>query len=170
MPFGKKFVVIKNMNLETKINQKLAWEVMAVLSVGAAGLLITQHVDTLKEIDDLVKNQNLIITGSIRNVEQNVLLRIYFPDKTVKYNIDISNSSTAFSLLESIAQKENFKIESKVYKDMGVLVESVNGFKNGADNKYWQYWVNGKLPMIAADKNEVKEGDVIEWKFGKMSF
>lgn len=158
------------MNLKTKINQKLVCEVMVVLSVSAAGLLTVQRSVTLKEIDNLAKNQNLIITGSIRRVEQKALLRIYFPDKTVKYNIAISNDSTVFSLLESIAQRENFKIESKVYKDMGVLVESINGFKNGADNKYWQYWVNGKLPMIAADKNKMKEGDIVEWKFEKIAF
>lgn len=158
------------MNLKTKINQKLVWEVMVVLSVSAAGLLAVQRSVALKEIDNLAKNQNLIITGSIRKVEQKVLVHIYFPDKTVKYNVAILNDSTVFSLLESIAQRENFKIESKVYKDMGVLVESINGFKNGADNKYWQYWVNGKLPMIAADKNKMKEGDIVEWKFEKISF
>jgi len=158
------------MNLKTKINQKLVWEVMVVLSVSAAGLLTAQRAVTLKEINDLAKDQNLIIAGSIRKVEQNVLLRIYFPDKTVKYNVAFSDNSTIFSLLELIAQRENFKIESKIYKDMGILVESINGFKNGADNKYWQYWVNGELPMIAADKNKIKEGDVIEWKFEKISF
>ena len=53
---------------------------------------------------------------------------------------------------------------------MGVLVENIDGVKNGTENKYWQYWVNGELPMVAADKKEVENGNKIEWKFAPVSF
>jgi hypothetical protein len=53
---------------------------------------------------------------------------------------------------------------------MGVLVKSIDGVENGTDNKYWQYWVNGELPMVAADKKEVEAGDRIEWKFESSPF
>jgi len=49
-------------------------------------------------------------------------------------------------------------------------VENIDGVKNGTDNKYWQYWVNGELPMVSADKKEVKKGDEVEWKFGPAEF
>ena len=81
-----------------------------------------------------------------------------FTSKAIKF-------PTVFSLLEKLAQRENFKIEFTIYKEMGVLVESIDGVHNGTDNKYWQYWVNGELPMVAADKKEIKEGDKVEWKF-----
>jgi hypothetical protein len=77
---------------------------------------------------------------------------------------EISEDSTVFSLLEELAQKENFEIETTQY-DFGVFIESIAGLKNGQDNKYWLYWVNDKLGEFAANKREIKEGDKIEWKF-----
>jgi hypothetical protein len=91
-------------------------------------------------------------------------------DKINSYQIVPPQNSTVFSLLEELAQRENFKIEFTFYKDMGVLVKSIDGVENGTDNKYWQYWVNGELPMVAADKKEVKGDDKVEWKFATTQF
>lgn len=86
-------------------------------------------------------------------------------EKVSQYQIIPSENSTVFSLLNKLAETENFKIESTKYKEMGVFVESIAGLKGGTDNKWWQYFVNGKLGEVAADKKKVKEGDKIEWEF-----
>ncbi|GEM_PF-509528 len=100
-----------------------------------------------------------------------VFYQIDFGDGQIKsYRVGQLEGRTVFALLEKIAERENFKIETKTYQDMGILVESIAGVKNGTDNKYWQYWVNGELPMIAADKKEVKGGDIVEWKFATSPF
>ena len=82
-----------------------------------------------------------------------------------EYQIEISDDSTVFSLLEELAEKEGFEIETAFYPEMGVFVESINGLKGGMNDKWWQYWVNGKLGEKAADKKQVKAKDIIEWKF-----
>lgn len=82
-----------------------------------------------------------------------------------EYQIEIFDNSTVFSLLKELAEREDFKIETTSYAGMGILVESINGFKGGTDNKWWQYWINGKLGEVAADKKSVEEGDTIEWRF-----
>lgn len=82
-----------------------------------------------------------------------------------EYQIVISSDSTVFSLLKELSQINNFELLSTLYKDMGVFVESIDGKKNGTENKYWQYWVNDKLGEVAADKKKVKGNDEIEWKF-----
>ncbi len=82
-----------------------------------------------------------------------------------EYQIVISSDSTVFSLLEELSQINNFELLSTLYKDMGVFVESIDGLKNGTENKYWQYWVNDKLGEVASDKKKVKGSDKIEWKF-----
>ena len=91
-------------------------------------------------------------------------------EETRDYQIIPSPDSTVFSLLEDLSQRENFEISYTIYPEMGVLVESIDGKKNGTEGKYWQYWVNGELPMVAADNFQVSPADVIEWKFEKSEF
>ncbi len=81
-----------------------------------------------------------------------------------EYQIEIYGTSTVFALLEELVNKENFEIKTTFYPEMGVFVESINGLRGGTDNKWWQYWVNGKLSEVAADKKQVKAKDIIEWK------
>jgi len=82
-----------------------------------------------------------------------------------KYRMEISADSTVFSLLEELAVRENFEIETTFYPEMGIFVESINDFKSGSDNKWWQYYINGKLGETAADRKKAKSDDIIEWKF-----
>jgi K+-transporting ATPase A subunit len=32
------------------------------------------------------------------------------------------------------------------------------------DQRWWQYYVNGELGPVAADRQKVNDGDIIEWK------
>jgi len=82
-----------------------------------------------------------------------------------EYQLEITGESTVFALLEELAVREGFEVKTTLYPEMGVFVNSIDGFEGGTDNKWWQYWVNGKLGEVAADKKGVKEGDIIEWKF-----
>ena len=82
-----------------------------------------------------------------------------------EYQIEISQDSTVFSLLETLSQREKFEVSSTFYKGMGVFVETIDAVKNGTEGKYWQYFVNDKLGDVAADKKTIKEGDEIEWRF-----
>lgn len=87
-----------------------------------------------------------------------------------QYQIKIIDNSTVFSLLEELAEREDFEIEASFYPGSGFFVESIDGFSGGTDNKWWQYWVNGKLGEKSADEKEVGDGDVVEWKFDIISF
>jgi len=82
-----------------------------------------------------------------------------------EYKLNVNSSSTVFSLLQEISEKNSVELKFKVYPEMGVFVESIEGVANWTDNKYWQYWVNGKLGEVASDKKLLKAGDKIEWKF-----
>lgn len=87
-----------------------------------------------------------------------------------EYQIDVPENSTVFSLLEELAERENFEIETVFYPEMGIFVKSIGEAKGGTDNKWWQYWANGNLGEVAADKKEIKAGDAIEWKFEAPQF
>jgi len=91
------------------------------------------------------------------------------PEDVREYQIEISPNSNVHSLLEELAAMEDFKIETAHYPGTGVFVESIDGFKGGTDNKWWQYWVNGKLGEVASDRKKVEGNDLIEWRFETLS-
>lgn len=81
------------------------------------------------------------------------------------YEVAVFTSTTVFSVLQDLSQKENFTITYKVYPEMGILVQGINGLINGTDDMYWQYWVNDSLEDVACDKRFLKAGDAVEWRF-----
>lgn len=111
----------------------------------------------------------------VPSTSENVIGRVpYIINKGVggeinQYQIEIEEDSTIFTLLKELSKRESFDITFTEY-DFGVFVESIDGYKNGTDNKYWQYWINDKLGEVAADKKQVKDGDKIEWKFELSQF
>lgn len=105
--------------------------------------------------------------ASLSEITQNKVLYIINKgnEEINKYQIEISQDSTVFSLLETLSQREKFEVSSTSYKEMGVFVETIDAVKNGTEGKYWQYFVNDKLGEVAADKKTIKESDEIEWRF-----
>jgi len=76
---------------------------------------------------------------------------------------------TAFGLLEKASKEQNFILKTKSY-DTGIFIEAIGDVENGQNGKYWMYYVNGEMPMVAADKKELKNGDKVEFKFEKSQF
>ncbi len=113
--------------------------------------------------DNFGSDKNTAINGV---AEKEITYIINKGEKGVnQYQIEeISEKETVFSLLEKLAQKENFELKTKSY-DFGIFINSIDKVENGENNKYWQYWVNDKLGEVAADKKDVKFGDKVEWKF-----
>jgi drug/metabolite transporter (DMT)-like permease len=66
------------------------------------------------------------------------------------------------SALDALRTTESITVQTSSY---GTLVESINGYKNGADKRYWTYTVNGKESPVGAADYKVRQGDIIEWKF-----
>lgn len=96
--------------------------------------------------------------------------RVASKDSNIKieYTISDTSNTTVFEALKKQSESKNFDLKYSNDSRYGVFVESINGVKNGTDNKYWQYYVNDKLGEVAADKKEVKAGDKVEWRFEKV--
>jgi len=105
--------------------------------------------------------------ASLSEITQNKVLYIINKGngEINEYQIEISQDSTVFSLLEALSQREKFEVDSTFYKEMGIFVETIDAMKNGIEGKYWQYFVNDKLGEVAADKKTIKESDQVEWRF-----
>ncbi len=91
------------------------------------------------------------------------------PDFSYPFNIKDGNSNV-FSGLLIYSGENGFKVEYNNDYDFGVFIESIKGIKNGDEGKYWQYYVNGTLGDVAADKKILKNGDIVEWRFEKVPF
>jgi len=157
--------------LNSKLNLKLVGIILAILFLGTIYFTEREYALTQKEIEKIQKETAVLETKTREIVQEKVTYIIDKGEGNVNfYQITLSRKSTVFSLLEELSKEKNFPIEFKTYEGMGIFVESIAGIKNGTDNKYWQYWVNGELPMVAADKKEVKKGDKVEWKFAPSPF
>jgi hypothetical protein len=72
-------------------------------------------------------------------------------------------ADNAFVALQSIAKQKNLELKTKQY-DFGVFVEAIGTLANTKE-KSWIYFVNGKSGEVASDKYEVKQNDIVEWKY-----
>ena len=110
---------------------------------------------------------------------------VYIPEESVKekailiidngegnpetFDVDFNQGDTAFDLLKNKAEQSELNLKTKTY-DIGVMVEAIGDKENGQDGKYWLYYVNKEMPMVSADKKEIKPGDLVEFKFEKSPF
>ena|SRR5450759_5269484 len=72
-------------------------------------------------------------------------------------------AQNAFQALSEAAKKKNLELKTKQY-DFGVFVEQIGTIANTKE-KSWIYFVNGKSGTVAADKQSLKAGDTVEWKY-----
>ncbi|HWH16353.1 MAG TPA: DUF4430 domain-containing protein [Candidatus Paceibacterota bacterium] len=78
----------------------------------------------------------------------------------------ITDGETVLALLSRLdATYGSLGLATKDYGDMGVLVTAMGGLVNGTDGKYWQYTVNGTMPLVGADQYELRDGETLSWEF-----
>ena len=102
-------------------------------------------------------------------IGQEVILIIDDGQSIQDFEMNFREGMTAFGLLEEKIKELDINIETKSY-DIGIFIEAIGESRNGEDQKYWLYYVNGEMPMVSADKKELKAGDKVEFKFEKSSF
>lgn len=78
----------------------------------------------------------------------------------------ITDGETVLELLSRLdATYGSLGLATKDYGDMGVLVTAMGGLVNGTDGKYWQYTVDGTMPLVGADQYELRDGETLAWEF-----
>ena len=97
---------------------------------------------------------------------EEVEARVDFGDE--EEAVELVEAKTAYEALQAAAKNRGWQVEVKQY-DFGNLVEAINGQKNTPE-KAWIYFINGQPATQAADKQELKAGDVVEWKYIKPEF
>lgn len=114
------------------------------------------------------------IIPSFDEENNNISLMLDFGDGNIEiiHSINVKRSDNLLSALQELKnageQIKDMKIQD--YGEMGVLITSINGFTNGQNNNYWQYYVNNEQPMLSIDKYILSNNDVVELKFTKSKF
>jgi len=100
-------------------------------------------------------------------VVHDVHLRVEGPGWTIEYRADTTPNSTAYAILAEAADRLGFVLDARRYVAPldSVLVESINGTRNGEDGLWWLYWVDGAYGDVGADRKALHDGSEALWAF-----
>ena len=104
------------------------------------------------------------------NIQEVVFLIINYGEGVPStFEVEFKEGMTAFDLLKNKTEDSNIFLKTKKY-DVGIFIETIGDRENGENGKYWMYYINDEMPMVAADKQELNPDDKTEFKFEKSSF
>lgn len=89
---------------------------------------------------------------------------------TITTKVSISDNGTVLDALTEAAKVYSLKLDVNTSSSMGAYVNGIGDTTGGQDNKYWIGYINGKSLNVAVDRQTVKPGDKIEFKFEKSIF
>ena len=100
-------------------------------------------------------------------VKQTVSIQVIGINTTMMQgNIEVSSSSTAYSVLKELAKQNGKSISTKGFGSTVYVsgIDGLNEFDHGPSSG-WMYKVNGTPPNIGAGAYKVKAGDTVIWYY-----
>jgi len=156
------------MNYSKNKKNLFIWIVIGIIVLIGIWLLSSKKVEQHNFSNQFIHKNEIEIPQE--ETKEGVVLIINSDEENVKtFEIDFNSGMTAFDLLKNKAEELDLTLETKTF-DIGVLIETIGNKKNGDENKYWLYYINDEMPMVAADKKEIKPGDKVEFKFEESKF
>ena len=138
------------------------------IGIGVGIIIVSGCIIFSNQIEQFLSQKEIEIPRE--TVKKEVVLVIDDGEESPKdFRAEFNEGMTAFDLLKNKTEELNIILKTKIY-DIGIMVEAIGDKENGQAGKYWLYYVNDKMPMVAVDKKEIKPGDKIEFKFEKSSF
>jgi len=97
---------------------------------------------------------------------------VFSPDRQIKTQYEYTEpvSYSLFAITKEVATQEGWNFLWEDYGELGLLVTQIDQSKNGTDDKYWQYYVNGQMPQIGASNYYPKDQDNIKWIFQESQY
>lgn len=74
---------------------------------------------------------------------------------------------TLLKLLENSSTREGYTVEVDKASSLGAFVKQIGDKANGQGQMYWQYYVNGSQPQVAANRFILQGGETVLWTFSK---
>jgi len=80
--------------------------------------------------------------------------------------LNLAQGSTVFDLLKKVTADNDFEFVYKDYGEAGAFIEAIGDIANDAKgDRFWQYWVNNDYAPVGASAYQLKDKDIVEWKF-----
>ena len=135
------------------------------------GLAILIAVGCLIFLDRIVPSgfQEKIEISQPKVKKEVSLIIDYGEGEVDSFQSDFKEGMTAFDLLKEKTEESGLALEAETY-DIGVLIKTIGGKENGQGGKYWLYYINEEMPMVSADKQELKPEDKVEFRFEASPF
>lgn len=123
--------------------------------------------------------QNLVVTPTSDNQNApaqieittvSATMEIQGLDETEQPIVAVAGQTLLGLMRQMSEQKPTMNVQTQDYEGLGSLVVQIGAWRNGTDEKYWQYTVNGEVPMVGADRYVIQNGDSIKWEFKKSDF
>jgi len=100
------------------------------------------------------------------DTELTVTVILDFGDEKISSFNVITKNATVYGCLVEAANIGDFTIDAEYNKQYDAIeIKSIDSYTAGQDNKYWIYYLNGEYASSAADKQFVKNNDVIRWVY-----
>jgi hypothetical protein len=81
------------------------------------------------------------------------------------FRLEMDNA-TVYSALLDASEKFNFTVKADWYPNFGShRVSEIAGVRDGADGRFWQYYVNGQYMDKGGDLVGLADGDTVRWEF-----
>jgi len=107
------------------------------------------------------------VTESKSEIDSNYSIVKFIHDEKLDWGIQLKlDNSTVYQALERASQVANFTFKSEWYPNFrSHRVNEIAGVRDGTDNRFWQYHVNGRYMGTGADLTALSDGDVVRWEF-----
>ena len=148
------------------MNKNTLIKILLVFIVFFIGWLIYLNVVQENAGQEALVQQKVEETEKTENT---VFLIIDNGEEIESFEYKFKESLTVFDLLRIKTEEFNIELDFQA-SDMGIFVNAIGNKKGGNNNKYWLYYVNGEIPMVAVDKQELYSNDTVEFKFQESIF
>lgn len=118
-------------------------------------------------MQDIEHHQEEIILQEIPEILPKIIIIDYdiplkIANQDIYQRIFLRNEVSGKTLYDSLFDLNVKTSYSEKYDS--IYVESINGVKNGDNDRYWEFYVNGRIGTTSVDKQILDKGDIIEWR------
>ncbi len=139
---------------------------LLVIALGATlfgGALFAWSLPSSSQNHDRQLNADVAERAS---AQRTASIQLDFGDGNARtFNTLFSEGESLFTVLQRVAGENDIGFDYKEYGSLGMLVTKIGDKENGDNERYWQYWVNGKYAMVGVSFYGVRASDIIEWRF-----